>query len=167
MSIFTEFCNHHHNPSNLLSYGLRPGPLDPQPVILTPAGHAPSGSFTGNGDPLTKKPEFSVPSWTCRHHCCSRLWSRLHACRWRWLCGAWVFISVLYTSSAPTHSGLGSHHFDVVPVSRPASALHMEGQASEPTPYSHPNPYPLGYFSKAVHNPSIFQILSSRLGLCI
>lgn len=34
----------------------------------------------------------------------------------------------------PSHSGLGAHHFDVVPASRPASGLHMEGGSEPPPP---------------------------------
>lgn len=89
-------------------------------------------------NPLTDEPGFSVPSWTCQHRCCPCCWPGLCARRLWWLCRAWVFIAVLYTSLAPSHSGWGSCHFDVVPVSRPASGLHMEGRASEPAHTPHP-----------------------------
>lgn len=136
--MFTESCNHHHNPRDSSTCDLHPGPLGPEPVLLTSAGHGPSGPFAAVVNPLTNEPGFSVPSWTCQHRCCPCCWPGLRARRRWWLCRAWVFIAVLYTSLAPSHSGWGSCHFDVVPVSRPASGLHMEGRASEPAHAPHP-----------------------------
>lgn len=80
----------------------------------------------------------SVPSWTLacsgQRHCCSPHWPMLCACRGWWPCGAWVFITVLYTSLVPSHSSQGACYFDAVPASCPASGLHMEGWASDPVP---------------------------------
>lgn len=74
-----------------------------------------------------------------------------------------VFITMLYTSLVPSYSSLGACHFDVVSASRPASGLHMDGQASGPIPAL----CPLCHFSRALHGPNAFQFLDSGLGLCL
>ena len=158
-------CNHHHNPRDWSTCDLPPGPLGPEPVLLTSAGHGPSGPFAAVVNPLTNEPGFSVPSWTCQHHCCPVAGLGSVPADGGGSVGP-GFLSPCCTLPRPPPTRAGAPAtlmWFLFPV------LHLActwgaGHQSRPAP---PTPCPLCCFSEAVHDPSIFQILPAHLGLCI